>query len=192
MLVALQIVTRDLPLVHPFIAIDEKELRASIDAALLRVTTATGTSLAHSVAAEALVVIITAQIATQVAARLSVSTGILATGAAWSWQTLGISLIIGIAVDQVVSVISNWWSDPVGGLTTELHRKLDDIHTLIVHGSASSPGLRKQLQAFCQHRTEVRKKALLTPLEWQTRWSAWCYPCWKAFALLYRSREMAK
>ena len=57
------------------------------------------------------------EVVTMVAIKLGVSAGILAVGAGSSPETVGIGLVVGLAVDQVVSWIYNWWWDPIGDVT---------------------------------------------------------------------------
>jgi hypothetical protein len=100
-----------------------------------------------------------------VAVRLGVSAGILGTGAASGWATLGIGVVVGLIVDQIVSWVWDWWADPRGNLAAELDKKLDEINRLIVDGSADVQGLRDRLKQFARERAAARRIAVLSLLQ---------------------------
>ncbi len=62
-------------------------------------------------------------IATQIFIRLGVSVGILATGVANSWWSLGASVIIGLIVDAVWE----WVDDPAGDIEREMEKALQNL-----------------------------------------------------------------
>lgn len=64
-----------------------------------------------------------AVVAGQIFVRLGVSAGILAAGAANSWWTLGVSLVVGLIVDA----IWNWVDDPAGDIEREVIAALDKL-----------------------------------------------------------------
>lgn len=107
---------------------------------------------------------IAAQIAGQVlvraAARLGVSGGILAAGAASSWITAGVGVAVAIVIDLMVSTIWDWAEDPKGKLSDEMNHKLDEIRGMIIDGDAQTPGLRQELQTYAAHRALVRRDAV--------------------------------
>lgn len=75
-------------------------------------------------AAGALVVSeVVSTVATQVLIRLGVSAGILGTGAANSWWSLGASVVIGVIVD----VVWEWIDDPTGDVEREVSKAIDSL-----------------------------------------------------------------
>jgi hypothetical protein len=109
--------------------------------------------------------LITGEVLTQVATRLGVSAGILGTGAASSWATFGIGLVVGIIVDQIVAWVWDWYADPTGTLAGQLGTRLDGVNRLIVDGSDDVQGLRSRLEAYAEQRAAMRETALLAILQ---------------------------
>jgi hypothetical protein len=167
MLVNLRADVAEFPTAYPIGQLDETKLRATYDEALQQAIDATGKDLQANIGTE-LVSIITGEVLTQVALRLGVSAGILGTGAASSWATLGIGVVVGLIVDQIVSWVWDWWADPKGNLAAQLDTKLDEINRLIVDGSDNVQGLRAQLRQFGKERSVARSKAVLSVLQSQT------------------------
>ena len=108
---------------------------------------------------------IAGEVMAMVAVRLGVSAGILSAGAGTSWATLGVGMVVGLIVDQIVSWVWNWWTDPVGDLTKMMNEKLDHIHSLIVNGDGTKPGLRAKLLELHDRRKLVRWQALNNMIE---------------------------
>ena len=131
----------------------------------------TQTHATQSVSTE-IEMLIASEILTGVVVKLGTSAGILGTSGALSLKTLGISLVIGVIVDWIVSKIWNWWSDPQGELAKHIADKLDDLHSLIVDGAAErgendAPpvvGLRDRLHQLARERTQIRNNSLLSIL----------------------------
>jgi hypothetical protein len=108
--------------------------------------------------------LIAAEIATRIAvqvldaaaAQLGVEGGLLGVGAASSWETLGVGLVVFWIIDEVW----DWWSDPKAALTKKLDEHLDHFEGLIVNGDGKQAGLREQLQTLSRERAAVRAKAI--------------------------------
>ena len=166
MLVRIRADVADYPSAYLIVQIDASKLRASYDEAISRAIEKTGSSLRIDIATE-LVSVITGQVLTQVAVRLGVSAGILGTGAASSWATLGIGFVVGLIVDQIISWVWDWYADPKGSLSAELDTKLDEIYRLIVDGSADVQGLRVRLRKYAEERATLRSQAVLMLLRSQ-------------------------
>lgn len=164
MLVDLRADVSDFPTAYPLAQLNDKRLQESYDQALSRAIAATGGDLRADIANQ-LVSIIAGEVLTQVAVRLGVSAGILGTGAASGWATLGIGFVVGLIVDQIVSWVWDWWADPKGSLAAELDKKLDEMNRLIVDGSSDIQGLRDRLKQFSQERSATRKTAVLDLLQ---------------------------
>ena len=101
------------------------------------------------------------EVLTQVAIRLGVSAGILGTGAASSWATLGIGLVVGIVIDQIVMTIWNSWSDPEGKLVDSLNQQLDLMQRIICDGDQDTKGLAQHFAEIANSRSSLRRKAVL-------------------------------
>ena len=164
MLVDLRADGAEFPSAFALSAIDEHQLEASFDAALARATQATGSDLRDDLAA-GIVTFIAGEVLAHVAVRLGVSAGILAAGGATGWATLGVGFVVGLIVDQTVVWVWDWWADPKGNLATDLDKKLDDIHRLIIEGDEEVVGLRARLQQTGRERIAVRRAAVLSLLQ---------------------------
>jgi hypothetical protein len=166
MLVRIRMDMANFPSSYPIATIDETKLRKTYDEALSRAIDAAGTDLRSDLGTE-LILTIAGGLLTQVAIKLGLSAGILGAGAASSWATFGIGLVVGIIIDSVVSWIWDWYADPAGSLSTRIDEKLDEIHRLIVDGSDGVTGLRERLRQFSNQRAGVRSRAVLTLLRSQ-------------------------
>jgi hypothetical protein len=164
MLVNIRADVADFPMTSLIKQSDQSRLAHVYDEALIRAAKATGASLRTDLATE-LVSAITTVLLRQIAARLGVSAGVLGTGAASSWATMGISLLASVIVDSVISWVWDWYADPKGNLATDLNLKLDEINRLIVDGADDVEGLRTRLHAFAKQRATIRRQAILTLLQ---------------------------
>lgn len=95
-----------------------------------------------------------------VAARLGVSSVILGTGAAASPETVGVSIVAGIIVDQIAGWLIGWYSKPEVKIGKKLSGELDKLSTLIVSGDEQTHGLRQELGALAERRKLGREAAL--------------------------------
>jgi hypothetical protein len=163
MLVRIRADVADFPSTYLVAQMDENKIHDLYEQALSRAMASTGSSLSSDVGQQ-LVSIITGEVLTQVLIRLGVSSAILGTGAASSVATLGIGLIVGLIIDQLVAWVWDWYADPRGNLTTELNKKLDEINRLIVDGSADGKGLRQRLTEYATERGPVRTQPVLSIL----------------------------
>lgn len=107
-----------------------------------------------------LVSVVTEEVLTGVAIRLGVSAGVLGAGVGSSWATLGVGVVVSLIVDQIISWVWDWWTDPRGTLVDDLNAKLDQLHRLLVEGDEKTPGLRSGLEEFARQRATVRRQAL--------------------------------
>jgi hypothetical protein len=160
MLVDLRADVTDFPSTYVLAKLDDNTLQAEFDQAISQAIQATGSNLQGEVGTQ-LVSIIVSEVFTQVALRLGVSAGVIGTGAAAGWMTLGIGAVVGLIVDQIVSWVWNWYADPKGSLSKELDNKIDQINRLIVDGSDDVQGLRARLTKFAKDRAPVRSNATL-------------------------------
>ncbi|HEX7446954.1 MAG TPA: hypothetical protein VF306_05375, partial [Pirellulales bacterium] len=163
MLVRIRTDVADFPEAYPIAQLDQSSLDAQYDEALAQVLTAAASSVRSDVGT-LLVSEIAGEVLTQVALKLGVSAGILTTGAASSWATFGVGLVVGLIVDQIVSWVWDRYADPVGSLSSQLDRKLDEMRGLIVEGSDDVQGLRWRLETYADERARVREAAVLAIL----------------------------
>ncbi|MBW3538824.1 MAG: hypothetical protein KY476_01000 [Planctomycetes bacterium] len=164
MLVELRADAADFPTAFVLADIDNRKVQSVYDAVISRAIDASGTDLRADIAT-GLASVIAGELVAQVAVRLGVSAGILGTGAASGWATLGVGAIVGLIVDQLVSWIWDRCADPTGNLARDVDKKLNELHRLIVDGSDDVHGLRSRLQEFARERASRRHQAVLSLLE---------------------------
>ncbi|MDX1964412.1 MAG: hypothetical protein SFX18_14770 [Pirellulales bacterium] len=162
-LVRVRVDTADFSTTYQLATWDERQLRAEYAAAVEKVIHASQADFANTAAGE-VVSLIAGEVLTQVAVRLGISAGILGTGAAASPYTLGIGLVVGVIIDQIVWWVYDWTADPKGELAHELNRKLDEIRLLII-GTEESPALKSRLTKYASQRANLRRAALLSLLQ---------------------------
>lgn len=139
---------------------DQAGLRAVFAEAMKKAAEHTGSSLGEDVAQQ-VVGLVVGEVLTQAAVRLGVSAGVLGTGAASSWATAGVGLVIGIIVDQIISWVWDRLADPSGHLAREMDTKIAHLHNAIVDGTTAAPGLKQRLEQFARERAEVRRATIL-------------------------------
>lgn len=164
MLVALRADLPDLPPSHPFHRWDDarwhKEFRAAIDAAEKKAKDEVAVTIGREVC-----VGILSELSTLVMRQLLASAGILSLGGALAPETLGLSLVIGLIVDHIVSWVLDKVYDPAGGLALELNRKLDQLRNQVIKGTDQELGLRSVLEQMSQHRNKLRREAIIQLLK---------------------------
>uniref|UniRef100_A0A7C4LJJ9 Uncharacterized protein n=1 Tax=Schlesneria paludicola TaxID=360056 RepID=A0A7C4LJJ9_9PLAN len=164
MLVDLRADVSEFPTFYPLAALNYEQLQERYDQALSHAIAASGGALQEDIAGQ-VVAIIVGELVTVLITKFGTSAAILGTGAASSWTTLGIGLVVGLIVDAIVSKLWDWWADPKGTLAAEIDRQLDEMNRLIVDGAADVKGLRQRLKEFAQERAVHRKTAVLSLLE---------------------------
>jgi hypothetical protein len=133
--------------------------QAEFDRAIRQAIAASSGQLQADVNSQ-IVSIISAELLTQVAVRLGVSAGILGVGAASSWATFGVGVVVGLIVDQIVMRIWNWWADPADDLAHELNHQLDELQGLLCDGDHEVVGLRARLQQLARDRAALRRQVI--------------------------------
>ena len=93
---------------------------------------------------------VASQVGAQVLIRLGVSAGILATGAANSWWSLGAAFLIGIVVDAVWE----WVDNPAGKIESATNAALDNL------SSQGSTAIREEMTKALFKRSEYWKKTV--------------------------------
>jgi len=85
-----------------------------------------------------------------------VSAGILGAGAMGAPETLGISVVLGLIVDQIVG----WFTNPEGRLAGKLSQQIKVIENLVFNGTPRRPGIVSALNTFAAHWSFVRTNAI--------------------------------
>jgi len=160
MLVDLQADVQGFSREHQLAKLDSKEIQSMFDQAISNAMQVASSDLQSNISSQ-LVSIVVGEVLTQVAIRLGVSAGILGTGAASSWATLGIGLVVGIVIDQIVMTIWNSWSDPEGKLVDSLNQQLDLMQRIICDGDQDTKGLAQHFAEIANSRSSLRRKAVL-------------------------------
>lgn len=166
MLVRLRTDMADFPDSYPIVGLDRSVLKKSYEDALAVALEASGDDLTHT-GSELLVSTVAGEVLTIVALRIGVSAGILGAGGATGTVTLGVGVVVGLIVDQVVSFVWDWYADPQGNLAATLNSKLDDMSLLIVSGPDGRGGIKAQLQKLAATRANLRREAILNVLKLQ-------------------------
>jgi hypothetical protein len=166
MLVALRADLAEISGEFPIAKLEESQLQAKFDEAIQKSIAAASGQLKADVSTQ-LVSIIVGEVLTQVAVRLGASAAILGAGATSVWVTVGIGLVVGVIVDQVVAWVWDWWADPKGDLALKINVKLDEMCILICDGDSVGSGgkrvegLRQRFQSLALERAGLREKAIL-------------------------------
>lgn len=166
MLVQIKKDVSDFPNEYPLATFDKARLEQIYGDAIDHAIEATKQDAVADVSLQAVSVIV-GEVLTQVAVELGVSAGVIGTGAALSWETLGIGLVVGVIVDVLISWVWDWYANPKGELAAKVNTKLDDIHHLIVEGSQDVKGLRLRLRELSRERVRLRETAVLDMLTTQ-------------------------
>ena len=160
MLVDLRVDVEDLLYAYSLGMMNVDEVQSQFDEAIVNAMQISGYDLRSNVSSQ-LVSIIVGEVLTQVAVRLGVSAGILGTGAASGWATLGIGVVVGILIDQMVSAIWSRISDPTKNLEEELNFQLKVMQRVICYGDEKTKGLEQHFEAIAISRAELRRIAVL-------------------------------
>ena len=160
MLVDLRADLEDFPAESVLRSLDAKQWQDTFDDAIAKATAATSDQIGSDVGTQ-LVSIITGEVLTQVAVRLGVSSGILTSGAVSGWATFGVGIVVGLVIDQLVTIAWDHWTDPKGKLTKQLNMKLQEINILVRNGDSQVQGLRSRFRQIADHRAALRKDAIM-------------------------------
>ena len=131
-----------------------EEMQSHFDEAIENAMQPSGSDLQVNISSQ-LVSLIVAEVLPQVAIRLGVSAGILETGAASGWTTLGIGVVVGLIIDQIVMAIWSQWNDPAQNLEHMLNSKLVSMQHLICYGDPRTKGLRQRFEEVAAGRAVV-------------------------------------
>jgi|JI7StandDraft_1071085.scaffolds.fasta_scaffold111825_1 hypothetical protein len=138
---------------------DDETLREQFDIAIATAMESSNTDFKNAVGSQ-LISLIAGEVLTQVAVRVGVSAGILGTGAASGWATLGIGVVAGIVIDQVVSTVWKYWDNPETELTEQIQSQLSNLQRLICEGDETTRGLRQHYTRVSEERDSLRRLAI--------------------------------
>lgn len=160
MLVDIRMDVADLPAGATLMAMPIPDLQERYRSVCGRIAGITGADTAVDVSRAAADMIVTS-VVTMMAARMGTSAAVLGAGAASSWWTFGIGLVIGVIVDQIIAAVWNWTYDPHGKLVAMMNTKIDEVRSLVFDGEGGRPGLREELRRYADKRSIVRREAVL-------------------------------
>jgi hypothetical protein len=101
--------------------------------------------------------IIAVRVGVAVATKLGIDAGILGTGAASSWATLGVGLAAAIVVDLTVEwVMKAAGYDPVTAVASKVESTLDHVRTLIIDGDPEAFDDYHQLRRLAETDSDKR------------------------------------
>ena len=140
MLIGIRADIEGLPELAQIESLDASELELRFQQAIAQASQVVSQDLSSNIESQ-LISLVAGEVMAQVAIRMGVSAGILSTGAASGWATLGIGLVAGILVDQLVTRIWDWWSEPEVELQYQVSKQLSLVHDLICKGEPDTPGL---------------------------------------------------
>jgi hypothetical protein len=72
--------------------------------------------------------------------------------------------VVAVIIDQVISWVWDWWSDPKGKMSEQLRQKLDEMQAAVMNGESQHPGLRESLQQLAKNRSKIRRQAMVIVL----------------------------
>lgn len=130
-----------------------------LEAVIRDAITATQTELQASVGVE-IVSFLAGEVVTQATLHLATSSGILGAGALSGTATFGVTVVVGLIVDQIVSEIYNDAFDPIGKLSGTLNERLTEMERLIFEGTPDKPGLLDALAEIAARRSVARRGAI--------------------------------
>jgi hypothetical protein len=160
MLVDIRMDVADLPAGVSLAAMPVPDLQERYRAVCGRIAGITGADTAVDVGRAAADMIVSS-VVTMMAARFGTSAVVLGAGAASSWWTLGIGLVVGVIVDQIIAAVWNWTYDPHGKLVAMMDTKINEVRNLVLDGDDGKPGLREELRRYADKRAIVRRDAVL-------------------------------
>lgn len=166
MLVRLRTDMADFPQAYSVERLGRESLKHSYEAAIENALKASGDDLSQATS-QLVVSTVAGEVLTIVALRIGVSAGILGAGGASGTVTLGVGVVVGLIVDQIVSFVWDWYADPKGNLAAQLNSRLDDMMLVIVSGPDGQGGLQGELRKLAASRAKLRREALMKVLEVQ-------------------------
>ena len=168
MLIGIRADIEGLPELAQIESLDASELELRFQQAIAQASQVVSQDLSSNIESQ-LISLVAGEVMAQVAIRMGVSAGILSTGAASGWATLGIGLIAGILVDQLVTRIWDWWSEPEVELQYQVSKQLSSVHDLICKGEPGPPdtsdrpsasGLDGRFAQWITERNQIRRDAI--------------------------------
>ena len=95
-----------------------------------------------------------------VATRLGISGGIIGTGSALGPETFGISIVVGLIVDQIAGWVISWFYKPEIEIGKKLTEELAGLSLLLVNGDEKTRGIKQELGTLAEQRKTLRENAL--------------------------------
>jgi hypothetical protein len=105
--------------------------------------------------------VIAVRVAAAVAVRLGITGGLVATGSAFSWATLGVGLVAAIVVDISLDWLMKWAGhDPAGKVAAKVEETLDSVRSLFVDGDPVAVGDYRKLAEMSQNDPDEKVRSL--------------------------------
>jgi len=137
----------------------EKMVNEASSSASTDMASAVGTMLASEIAT-----VVAVRVGAAIAARMASTGTIAAFSTGSSPYTLGLSIVAGIIIDQIVTWVWDWYADPKGNLSKKLNETLDQMSVGAIDGTEKAPGLRKLLMELNANRAKIQQKATINLL----------------------------
>lgn len=163
MLVDIRMDVAELPAAASLSSMPVPDLQARYREVCGRIGGVTGADLTVD-AGRAVADLIVGSVVTMIAARMGTTAVVVGAGAASSWWTFGIGLVIGVIVDQIIATVWDWTYDPRGKLVAMMREKIDDVRKLVLEGDGGKPGLRAEIRRYAEKRATLRREAVMTLL----------------------------
>lgn len=96
------------------------------------------------------------------AAQLATSAGILGVGAASGVVSCGITLVVGVIIDEILQLLYEAVFDPAGTLSEKVNGTLSQLESLILIGNETQSGLEGRLRDYANRRSQARQAAITT------------------------------
>lgn len=160
MLVDLRADIANYPDAYRLANLNDEEFKQKFDEAIGRAVSKTQSQV-HKDVGRGLVSLVVAEVLQKVAIRMGVTSIILGGGAATSTASLGVTIIIGLMIDQIISLVWNWWADPTGNLASDLDKKLNEMRDLICDGDEEIKGLGQSFRSLSIERERIREIAIM-------------------------------
>lgn len=118
---------------------------------------------------------IMAKISASIAAKMAASGAISAVAAPSAPVTFGLSFVVGIVLDQMISWVWDWYADPKGDLVKKLNNTIEELRQAVVEGADGpldanglpgprQPGLKEILNQINNARDRSRRSAIINIL----------------------------
>lgn len=104
------------------------------------------------------------EVATAIAIRVGIAVaarlGIIETSIVLAPETFGVSIVVGLIVDQIAGWVISWFYKPEVKIGKKLTEELGGLSLLLVNGDEKTRGLKQELGTLAEQRKTLREGAL--------------------------------